>query len=187
MFMQDSARFTIAARMLPMSPFAAPVSSGLVAGTRVETETGWRAVETLRAGQRLYTQDGGLQPVLRVERSFLMPGCAARLLCLPGGSFGACADLRLLAGQHVLIDTRDPRPEAALALAPAAALDGIMGCMAISLDEVLEVVTPVFAEEEVIFANTGVRLVCPGLDAAAGWFPRLDAEAARAVLAEAQC
>ena len=183
MFMQDTARFTIAARVLPMSPFAAPVSSGLVAGTRVDTETGWRSVETLRTGQLVYTHDGGLQPVLRVDRSFLMPGCGARLLCLPGGAFGACADLVLLAGQHVLIDTRDPRPEAAQALVPAAALERAMGCTPVRLDAVLEVVTPVFAQEEVIFANTGVRMVCPGLDAAAGWFPRLDAEAAREVLA----
>lgn len=185
MFMQDAARFTIDARVLPATPFARPVVSGIVAGTRVDTETGWRPVESLRRGDRLHTHDGGLQPVLRVDRSFLLPGTDATLLRLPGGVMGACAALRLLPGQHVLIDTGHPLPEHALALVPGAALDGVSGCARIGVDAPLEVVTPVFAEEEVIFANTGVRLVCPGRDSSAPWHRRLDAQAGRAAVLQA--
>jgi hypothetical protein len=150
------------------------LAAGLVAGTRVETEAGWTNVAAIRAGTRLYTHDGGLQAVAAVERRRLSPGIDGVLVRVPGGSFGACADLLLMPGQQVMVETprRAPRPEHAWALVPALALDGVAGARAEALAGPVEVITPVFACEEVIWANSGVRLYCPGAGAAAGVPPR---------------
>ena len=53
----------------------------------------------------------------------------------------------------------------------------------------VDVITPLFADEELVYANTGVLLHCPGITDGAGrypedsFFPRLDAVAARTFLA----
>ena len=52
----------------------------------------------------------------------------------------------------------------------------------------VQVITPLFAEEEVVFANSGVLLHCPSVIDGAGrypddsFFPRLDAASAREFL-----
>ncbi len=40
-------------------------------GTPIETETGWRAVEDLQPGDRLWTRDNGLQPLLWTDETRL--------------------------------------------------------------------------------------------------------------------
>jgi len=92
-------------------------------------------------------------------------------------------------GQHVLIDTvQDSDQHAPYVLVPAIAL---------TCDPVIrhsfpaasvEVITPLFADEEIIFANSGVLLHCPSVVDGAGrypddsFFPRLDAATARGFL-----
>ncbi|MDO9526479.1 MAG: Hint domain-containing protein [Gemmobacter sp.] len=188
MFLQRPDQFAnaqvSAARLFTRRHIPSPDPSGLIAGTRVETETGWQAVETLHPGMRVHTLDGGLRPLVRVDRASL-PAGSARVFRVPGGAFGACADLMMLAGQHLLMQTGDPRPECARALVPAAALDGIQGCAPIQSTHPVDIVTLTFADEEVIYANTGVRVVCPG-DKAADWLPRLDGDTARVMLRTAR-
>ncbi|MFN3936399.1 MAG: Hint domain-containing protein [Gemmobacter sp.] len=186
MFMHDTASFSAATRVLPVTGFARPVRSGLAAGTRIETASGWRAVETLARGDLVHTLDGGLRPLVRVDRDWIMPGAGARPVMVTGGLFGTCADLLLLEGQCLALETGNPRPEHAIALIPAGALRGLPGIRPVELREPLQIVTPVFADEEVVFANTGVRLLCPGADPAApAWFARLDDGPARTLAAQA--
>ena len=47
-----------------------------------------------------------------------------------------------------------------------------------------EIVTPIFAEDEAIWAQSGVLLLCPGIRGGASAFPEMRPEAARLFLAE---
>lgn len=186
MFMQDIARLT---RDIALVPPAAPtldqpVLTGLVAGTKVETDRGWTDVARLNRGDKVYTLDGGLARILGLDRR----SATVRTLRVPGGMLDACSDIDLLPRQPVLIETLDD-PEiggAPFVLVPAEALSVLphlsQGEMA------AEIVTPLFADEEVVFANSGVLLRCPGVIEGAGpmtmdsFFPTLDLPEARAFL-----
>lgn len=188
MFMQDITRSATA--FSPIETLLAPVTTGLVAGTLLETSTGWRPIEALAVGDCVQTLDGGLARILHLTRRTLRPEVETALLMLPGGQYDACSDLLLLPGQHLLIDTLDDTTMdgAPFALIPALALAG-PNVRRHYAPTALEVVTPLFADEEVVYANTGVLLHCPGITDGAGrypedsFFPRLDAVAARAFLA----
>ena len=191
MFMKDFARTAV---------FAAPVSSpadpchvtalrrltcGMVAGTLVETATGWKPVQDLRMGEAVQTLDGGLAPVRALDRQLLKPD--AMLVHVPGGAFDACSDLLLLPDQPVLLDTLGVRiadHDALFVLVPAMALIGLLGVRRIETARVLEVVTPLFDEDEMVYAQTGVLLRCPGIatGAAAGFFAEVELPDAMAFL-----
>lgn len=185
MFLKD---FT---RTVPAHPVLAARThrpeTGLLAGTRIETETGWRDAATLRIGDRVQSWDGGLVRIVALDRHPLAAG--TRALRLAGGLLGTCDDLLLLPGQHLLIETLDDPtlPDALAVLVPASALRGRPGVTEIDLP-CSEAVVPVFAEEEAIWCQTGTLVHCPGLaDNAAtlpgeGFFPRLSPMAARAFL-----
>lgn len=189
MFMQDFTHLT------PLDAYPAlPVTTGLAAGTAVETHTGWRAVETLRPGDAVHTLDGGLRRIAAMDRTWLLPVMHGSVLHLPGGAFGNCGDLVLMPDQHVLIDihAHDPvvgdLPDTLGALIPALALDGYRGTERRVAPTPLEVVTLFFAEEELVWAATGVLLHCPAITQGLGaipegdTFPRLAAPAARRLL-----
>jgi Hint domain len=188
MFMQDFSRTTTA--FYPVETLLAPVTTGLVAGTLLETSTGWRAVETLTAGDCVQTLDGGLARILRLDRRSLPTSQDAPLLILQGGCYDACSDLLLLPGQHLLIDTLDDEISmgAPFALLPALALCGPQ-MRRHRPAAALEIITPLFADEEIIYANSGVLMHCPGIADGAGrypedsFFPRLDITTARDFLA----
>ncbi len=191
MFMQDFSRHITAAAtaVYPQQRVAVPVTTGLVAGTLVETKTGWQPVETLRLGDAVQTLDGGLARVLGLDRRTLRPEVEAAPLLIPGGSFDACSDLLILPGQHLLLDTLDDTvTDAPFALIPGVALQGRAGVRRLPTGQSLHVITPLFADEEVIYANSGVLLHCPGIvdgtncDPDSSFFPRLDAACARAFL-----
>ena len=188
MFMKDftrTARSVIAAELLTR-----PVTSGVVAGTLVETATGWRSIETLRMGDLVQSLDGGLVKVLGLDRRSLRPEMGQAIVTIPGGTLDACSDLQVLPGQHLLLDTLQDAnlPDDAFALIPALALDGWQGCTRRYAMREIEVITPMFETEEILWANSGVLLHCPGIAEgagqrpASGFFPRLDIPAARALL-----
>jgi hypothetical protein len=188
MFMQSAAHFAPAhATPAPVRvgrPSLPTGPGGLAAGARVETEHGWRCVTTLRPGLRLHTWDGGLQPLVRLDRIVLPADEGLALVRIPGGTLGACAALLLAPGQRVLLATgRRGPPETARALVPALALRGHGGTTARPARGDTVLWRPVFATEEVIWANTGVALHCAGADGAEGHFATLDARGARALLA----
>ena len=188
MFMQDISRSATA--FFPAETLLSPVTTGIVAGTLVETAAGWQPIETLRRGDCVQTLDGGLAKILHLDRRLLQPEWETPLLLLPGGQYDACSDLVLLAGQHLLIDTLDDSAceGAPFALLPAQALLG-SAARRHRVATPLAIITPMFADEEVIYANTGVLLHCPGITDGANrypedsFFPRLDAPRARAFLA----
>ena len=177
MFTQSHARLFAAAT--PVAP-APRLRHGIVAGTMVEGEHGWLRAETLAIGTRLQTHDGGLRPVRAIDRFWLDAEAAGDLVMLPGGTFDNCADLVLLPDQALLVDGDcDATP---LALVPAAALLAI-GARPWRAAGPVEVVAPVFAEEEAVWACSGVRLHCPGVAGADDFYPRLALARARRLVA----
>ena len=191
MFMQDFSRISAASAtaVFPHLHGMAPVTTGLVAGTLVETKSGWQPVETLTIGDAVQTLDGGLAGILALDRRSFRPETETAPLLIPGGSFDACSDLLILPGQHLLLDTLDDTAtDAPFAMIPALALQGRAGVRRHVVATDLHIITPLFADEEVIYANTGVLLHCPGLlDGAnrypdTSFFPRLAPALARAFL-----
>ena len=188
MFMKDFTRTTLT--VTAAAHLTQPVVSGMLAGTMVETATGWRGVETLRIGDVVQTLDGGLAKVLAVDRQTLRPELAQSLIAVPGGTLDTCAELQLLPGQHLLLDTlgNPAYPDADFALVPALALEGRMGCTRRYALREIQVITPLFAIEEIVWANSGLLIHCPGIADGAqrrpdsGFFPRLDVPAARALI-----
>jgi len=185
MFLKDFTR-TVAAHPVLAARNPRP-ETGLLAGTRIETETGWRDVCTLRIGDRVQTWDGGLVRIVALDRHPLNAG--TRALKLAGGLLGTCDDLLLLPGQHLLVETLDDPslPDALAVLVPASALRGRPGVTDLVL-HCSEAVVPVFADEEAIWCQTGVLVHCAGLADAAGappgdgFFPRLSPVSARSFL-----
>lgn len=186
MFMQDATRFVPHPLTPQADPAIAATRSGLAADTWVDTETGWRQVGLLRRGDRLHTFDGGLRAIVALDRSWVLPGQQGQVLHLPGGVLGSTMDLTLMPDQPLLIDTWDETglDGAVTALIPASALGGLGGVGWRSVAEPLEVVTPVFSEDEVIYASGGVLLHCPGANrmAPGDVFLRLSAEQGQAVM-----
>ena len=190
MFMQDitklkTASTLVAPRAAPV--VAAPILGGIVAGTLIEGECGWVAAETLRIGDRVQTLDGGLARIHGLDRRKLHAAAETSLIHVPGGSFDACSDLWLVPGQHLLIDTVGDHTAPYL-LVPAIALTCDTAIRHSFPDTAIDIITPLFADEEVIFANTGVLIHCPSVIDGAGrypdasFFPRLDAAMARVFL-----
>jgi hypothetical protein len=175
MFMQDITKLTTEfALVSPLrgGVIPAPVLGGIVAGTLVESETGWLPVENLRIGDKLQTLDGGLARVHGIDRRPLLQQAGAALIRVPGGLYDACSDVMLVAGQHVLIDTlNDPDHPGPYALVPAGALICDPLVRQSFPDQDIDIITPLFADEEVIFANSGVMLHCPSMADGAGRYP----------------
>jgi hypothetical protein len=162
MFMQDITRFAAAPVQTEdkTQVVSSHTSFGLVAGTRVETAAGWRAIETLHIGESVYTLDGGLARIAAMNRREVLPG--EPVIRIAGGHFDACSDLFLMPGQDLLLDTMGltDAPYACLSAEVLAACPGVSRS---ATPRRVEVVTPIFAEEEAVWAQSGVLLRCPGV------------------------
>ena len=146
------------------------ITSGLMAGTLVESPHGWLPAQNLRIGDLVQSYDGGLARVVGLDRDWAMPARGDHLLRLPGGALDNCSDLILLPGQSVLIDTLNDAglPNDMVVLIPAAALEGLFCTTRMQIEKPIEVITPRFAEDEAIYTNSGTLLHCPGIRHSAG-------------------
>ncbi len=177
MFMQDLSRFT----GMPVSVLDASLSRGVVAGTLVETVSGWRTVEDIRVGEMVQTLDGGAKRVVAINRREILPGEA--VVEIKGGCFDACSDTLLMPHQGVLLDTLGLMG-APYVRVPAAALPSVIGAVRTHTQRREEVVTPLFEEEEVIWAQSGMLLHCPGVRETETAFPELHADVAKLFVVE---
>ncbi len=147
------------------SPF---VTEGLLAGTALATPDGWRRVEDIGPGDMLLTFDGGPRRVQAVQSALVEAGrarwpSAHWPLTVPPGVLGNRDRFRLLPDQAVLLDCDlaedmfgDP-----FVLIPAAALHGWRGIAPEPPEPRELVMTPVMAEDEVIYAAGGALVWCP--------------------------
>lgn len=141
------------------------MAEGLIAGTLVATETGWKAVETLQVGDRIVTFDSGMRPVKAVRRAVLhtAAGAAPRTvwpMAIPAGALGNRTAMTLLPGQSVLIESDaaemlygDP-----FSMVQAGMLEGHNGIARVQPEAETPIVMLEFDEDEVIYVN-GMLLV----------------------------
>ena len=176
MFMQDITRFAAS----PVAEANSALSHGIFGPTLIDTESGWRPADSLRIGERVHTLDGGLQRIAALSRRIVAPG--EPMVMVSGGHFDACDDVMLLPGQGVLLDTAGLMA-APYARVPAQALTACIGAAHRAAPARAEIVTPIFAEEEVVWAQSGMLLLCPGIKGDTG-FPQLHARAAALFLTE---
>lgn len=142
--------------------------AGLVAGTRVATERGWRAVESLRVGDRVLSFDRGFQPLVDVQRDRVTmaerrrPG-AQRPVRVPPGALGNTMPVWLMPDQGLLLESEAAQAMLgeAFVVVPARALSGQRRIAEAEVGPELESVTLVFPQEEAIYVEGGLLALCP--------------------------
>lgn len=141
---------------------------GILAGSQIATAMGWRAGEALAPGDLVLTFDNGLQPLIDVRRDtfwvadMMLPAAYASVM-VPAGALGNAQELELLPDQGVLVETDgacdihgDP-----FAVVPAKTLVGYRGITRVGPRTQVEVITLVFEDEQVVYADGGALLHCP--------------------------
>ena len=141
---------------------------GLMAGTRVASHLGWRAIEALAVGDQVLTFDNGMQEIVEIRRKVFFLDApetdrAAWPVNVPAGALGNRDALTLLADQGVLIESDaaadvhgDP-----VALVPARTLEGVRGITRSAPAQQIELIAVYFAAEQVIYAEGGALIHCP--------------------------
>ena len=144
------------------------MASGLVAGTRIATNIGWRAAEAIAPGDQVLTFDGGMQVVRRITRSVLWSSprnCPEYLwpLEVPAGALGNQRAMLLLPEQNVMVES-DAAEEMfgdPFVMIPATALNGFCGITRVKPHNEVVVYTLHFDQEQVVFACSGALFHCP--------------------------
>ncbi len=142
-------------------------ASGIVAGTRIATEEGWRRAETLCAGDRVMTFDNGVQTLRSVSRR-LCPGpsdgasVSQPLIMLSPGTAGNSGTLLMLPGQGLILESDlaervygDP-----FALLPGEAMQALPGVTAMLSEAPIVAVSLTFECDELVYADGQALLYC---------------------------
>lgn len=143
-------------------------TSGFVAGTKVATEFGWRAVEALQEDDLILTFDNGLQKVAHIERSKLRADRFAPShhlpLRVPAGALGNDAEMMLLPDQAVMLesDLAEVMFDDAFVMLPAVALLNYKGIERTVAQDRVEIIVLHFESEQVVFANDNALMHCMG-------------------------
>ncbi|WP_299504073.1 Hint domain-containing protein [uncultured Roseobacter sp.] len=145
-----------------------PVSHGLVVGTRVAANLGWRSVESLVVGDKVLTFDNGVQRIVEITRTTLWaqdeevaPGHWP--VTIPAEALGNAKEVVLLPDQGVMLESEtasDPMGDP-FAVVPAQALEGLCGIRREAPWQPVEVITLHFASDEVIYIDGGLLIHCP--------------------------
>ncbi len=141
---------------------------GLIAGTRVASNLGWRCVEALTPGDKVLTFDHGMQTVIEVRRTSLWSDATSiprhmLPLHVPEHALGNRIAMRILPEQGVLVES-DAATDAhgdPFAVITASALDGFRRIEPDGRALNLEIVTLFFAQPQVIYAEGGLLIYCP--------------------------
>ncbi|CUJ99819.1 Hint domain-containing protein [Shimia thalassica] len=148
-------------------PVLLGAGAGLVEGTLVATKNGWIPVEDVRIGTRLLTFDGGLQKVKSIVRNEIWSGtgpCPETLwpLLVEAGTIGNGEDLVLMPHQGVLIESDEISDQWGdpFAVIPATSLEILEGVERGEPEGTVEVFLPVFAEDQMVYADHGALLFC---------------------------
>jgi hypothetical protein len=137
---------------------------GLLPGSLLATESGWKTVETIAPGDRVLTFDNGAQPVVRVHKITVpqasIPPHKAYTMVVPMGALGNRRELRLLASQEVLIESDMAEEEFGdpFVMIQALMLEGFFGIHRAPIDQDLTIYMVTFASEQLIHV-AGAALV----------------------------
>ena len=154
---------------------------GLMAGTRVASNLGWRAIEALAVGDQVLTFDNGMQDIVEIRRMTFWsdaPKSAPAIwpVTVPAGALGNREELTLLADQGVLVesDTAADMYGDPFALIPAHTLEGLRGIYRQAPVGQIELIAVYFAQEQVIYAEGGALIHCPATTTALDAFLATD-------------
>lgn len=146
----------------------ATLSHGLMVGTRVASNLGWRAIEALAVGDKVLTFDHGMQEIIEIRRAHIWldaPDTADSLwpVVIPEGALGNREELVLLPDQGVMVECDaavdmhgDP-----FAVITAHSLVGLRGIRRRQPLQRVELVAVYLAHDEVIYAEGGALIHCP--------------------------
>ena len=150
-----------------------PPEAGLLAGTYVASDMGWRAVEGLAVGDLVMTFDNDLQRIQRIDRRTIwqppvdIPRHEWPLL-VPVGVFDNGYDMLVLPGQGLMVESDwghvtygDP-----FVVVPAQALEGVRGIFRQRPQSSFEVITLTLEQDNLIYAEGGALIHCAGQGAA---------------------
>ncbi len=141
---------------------------GLMAGTKLASNLGWRAIEALAVGDKVLTFDNGLQRIVDIRRQIFWLDApdtnpASWPVIVPVGALDNRAELTLLADQGVIVES-DGAADAfgdPFAVIPAHALTGIRGIHRAAPARQVELIAIYFDREEVVYAEGGALIHCP--------------------------
>lgn len=146
----------------------ATLSHGLMAGTRVASNLGWRAIDALTVGDMVLTFDHGMQEITEIRRAHMWldaPDTAENMwpVVIPEGALGNREELVLLPDQGVMVESDaamdmhgDP-----FAVLTAHSLVGLRGIRRRQPMQRVELIAVYFASDEVIYAEGGALIHCP--------------------------
>lgn len=157
-----------------------PQAGGFLPDTLVETDRGFVQMRDVKPGDCIYTFDGGCQEVKSINHS--VPRMTT-LVHVPAGALGNDVDLMLPSDQMVALelDAAERLFDVALVMTKLISLVGYKGITP-AMPERLARIHLSFAEEELIWAESGMLLQAPGstLDSA---FRKLSFAETRQILA----
>lgn len=143
-------------------------TQGIISGTRVASNLGWRAVEALAPGDKVLTFDNGMQTLVEVRREVIWIDALSIpkqhwSVFIPAGAMNNRCDLTMMPEQGIVVesDVADEAMGDPFAVLDAQDLVGLRGIRRVEPVAYLEVVTLVFAEEQVVYAEGGTLMHCP--------------------------
>ncbi|MEQ6248779.1 Hint domain-containing protein [Sulfitobacter sp. HNIBRBA3233] len=146
----------------------ATLTHGLIAGTRVASNLGWRAIDALAVGDKVLTFDNGMQEVVAVRRASVWldaPETGETLwpVVVPEGALDNREEMVLLPEQGVMVESdaaQDMHGDPFVILT-AQSLVGLRGIYRRRPAMRVELVAVYFERDEVIYAEGGALIHCP--------------------------
>ncbi len=146
----------------------ATLSHGLMAGTRVASNLGWRAIDALAVGDKVLTFDHGMQVITEIRRAHMWldaPETVEMLwpVVIPVDALGNREELTLLPDQGVMVesDAAQDMHGDPFAVITAQSLVGLRGIRQRQPMQRIELIAVYFAGDEVIYAEGGALIHCP--------------------------
>ncbi|NIZ59418.1 hypothetical protein DL239_00350 [Sedimentitalea sp. CY04] len=159
---------------------ARPQAGGFLPDTLVETDRGFVQVRDVKAGDKVYTFDGGCQEVKSISHS--VPRLTT-LVHVPAGALGNDVDLMLPSDQMVALElaTAERLFDVPLVMTRLISLAGYKGINP-ALPERMARIHLKFQEEEIVWAESGMLLHVAG-DSIDSAFRKLSLAETRQILA----
>jgi hypothetical protein len=143
-------------------------SHGLLSGTHVASNLGWRTVDTLAVGDKVLTFDNAMQTVVEIRRDIMWVTDSHEMprswpVVVPQGALGNRCDMTILPDQGIMIecDAAEDAHGDPFAVIPAMVMEGLRGIYRTPPTHPIEIVTLFFAQEQVIYVEGGLLMYCP--------------------------
>lgn len=146
----------------------ATLSHGLMAGTRVASNLGWRAIDALAVGDKVLTFDHGMQEITEIRSAHMWLDAADTSetmwpVVIPVGALGNREELVLLPDQGIMVesDTAHDLTGDPFAVLTAHSMVGLRGIRRRQPMQRVELIAVYFEHDEVIYAEGGALIHCP--------------------------